>query len=195
MAGRIRGVFVFPWCCAAACVSLPPSSDFGETSRRDQAALASVPVRGRGGVSAERRILPLHFSDGGFLPKAATRPGLSLFIHPNGRPEPASREKSRFGPFSAFFKGFPARLDDLTAWLDALSLRLDEKTARFDGLSSRLTETSSRLDHLTARLDGRSSRLDEKTLRLDDLSSRINELTVRLIAKTSWLAETSSRLK
>jgi hypothetical protein len=41
---------------------LPSSSDFDETSRRDR----------RGGVSAERRILPLHFSDGGFLPKAAT---------------------------------------------------------------------------------------------------------------------------
>jgi hypothetical protein len=35
----------FPWCCASACVSLPPSSDFGKTSRHDKAAFASVPRR------------------------------------------------------------------------------------------------------------------------------------------------------
>jgi hypothetical protein len=34
----------FPWCCASACVSLPPSSGFGETSRRDKAAFASIPA-------------------------------------------------------------------------------------------------------------------------------------------------------
>ena len=48
--------------CAAAYVSLPPTSNFGVTGRRDR----------RSGVPAERHILPLHFSDGGFLPKAAT---------------------------------------------------------------------------------------------------------------------------
>ena len=37
----------FPGCCASACVSLPPSSGFGETSRREKAAFASVPVRRR----------------------------------------------------------------------------------------------------------------------------------------------------
>ena len=35
----------YPWCCASACVSLPPSSGFGETSPRDKAAFASVPRR------------------------------------------------------------------------------------------------------------------------------------------------------
>ena len=54
------------------------------------------------GVSAERRILPLHFSDGGFLPKAATlRNSRSVWTAVTSAPLVVRTEIIRLSKFSA----------------------------------------------------------------------------------------------
>jgi hypothetical protein len=71
-----------------------------------------------GGVSAERRILLLHFSDGGFLPKAATlRNSRSVWTAVTSAPLFVRTEIIRLSKFSARSTA-PAKADALQTLRD-----------------------------------------------------------------------------
>jgi hypothetical protein len=91
----------FPWCCAAACVSLPPTSNFGVTGRRGQSAFAF-------GFRLHR-ILTRHF---GVTDVAASRQSAAFFpppifrwrLSPESRYAPELAERLDCGDFSTAFR-------------------------------------------------------------------------------------------